>query len=147
MVLIMKKRILFILLYPCAFILTGCPGQGDRLQPDEITTVQKSGNNICFLVPDAEGYQPTIVTIAPRDQPAEKMWRGDNPALKVQNGQLCVPPALYTFVENGQYVVRYVLKSSQQNKPVRSVVAAIEVLKTGVRNLPLQSNEGVRSYQ
>lgn len=147
MVLIMKKRIFFILLFPCAFILAGCPGQGDRLQPDEITTVKKTGNNICFLVPDAAEYQPTIMTIGQRDKPAEKMWRGDNPALKVQNGQLCIPPALYSFPEDGQYVVRYVLKSSQQNKLVRSVVAAIEVSKTGVRNLPLQSNEGVRSYQ
>ncbi len=147
MVLIMKNIILFLFLLPCLFTLTGCPGQGDRLQADEITTVQKSGNNLCFLVPDAGEYQPTILTIGQRNKPAEKMWRSGNPDLKVEDGQLCIPPALYTFPEQGQFVIRYVLKSGQENMPVRSVVAAIEVSKTGVRNLPLQSNEGVRPYQ
>ena len=142
----MEKRILLALL-PSIFLLAGCPGQGDILQPDEITTVQKTGHNICFLVPDAGEYQPTILTIGLRDKPADKMWRGDNPSLKVQNSQLCITPALYRFSEPGQYVVRYVLKSSEAKKPIRSVVAAIEVSKAGVRNLPLQSNEGVRPYQ
>ncbi|SCC65303.1 hypothetical protein GA0061070_106010 [Kosakonia oryziphila] len=75
------------------------------------------------------------------------MWQGGNPDLKVEDSQLCITPTLYTFPEQGQFVIRYVLKSSQQNMPVRSVVAAIEVSKTGVRSLPLQSNEGVRPYQ
>lgn len=43
--------------------LTGCPGSGDRLCPDETARVYTVGNSICFSVESPGDYQVADIGI------------------------------------------------------------------------------------
>lgn len=47
-------------------LLTGCPGEGERLRPDEEGTISVINNEICFPVPDSKSYKLSILSINPR---------------------------------------------------------------------------------
>jgi hypothetical protein len=54
------------LLLASLLALTGCPGSGDRLRPDETTSVRRTANNeVCFAVHNAQDYQPVFISINP----------------------------------------------------------------------------------
>ena len=76
----------------CLLALTGCPGSGDRLTPDEEATVIMMADNVCFEVQDAGDYQPADIAINPRGTPYKEQNIILAPALRVRDGKLCVPP-------------------------------------------------------
>lgn len=125
--------------------LTGCPGSGDRLRPDEMTSVRHTANNeVCFAVHNAGDYQPVFISINPRNVPPPKQKFTLMPPLTVKDAQLCIPPSFYTFTSDGQFIVKYILKSRSQNHPVRSVVVGVEVSKGEIHEFPLANNEITR---
>ncbi|MEI2264072.1 putative T6SS immunity periplasmic lipoprotein [Erwinia sp. CGal63] len=133
-----------LLLLVCLITLTGCPG--DRWRPDEETTVSVTGDNICFSVPNAEDYQPVNIAINPRGTPSREKAIIFNPALRVVNDQLCVPPSFYAFPENGQFIVSYVLHSEHHKKPPRRMMSGVEIANGCVFNIPLTDREISRPY-
>lgn len=132
------------LLLSSLFALTGCPGSGDRLKADETTTVNRVGSDICFLVPDAKDYQPTLIAINPRGIPPQKLSVTDMPDLTVQNGKLCIPSSFYPFPDKGQFIVQYILESRSDSDSRRSVVTGLEFSEGAVRNIPLTDQEITR---
>jgi len=133
-----------LLLLTCLITLTGCPG--DRWRFDEETTVSTIGDSICFFVPEAEDYQPVDITIYPRGTPSRQQKIIFNPALRVVNGQLCVPPSFYAFPEKGQFIASYVLRSEHHKKPPRQMVSGVEIANGCVFNIPLTDMEIARPY-
>ncbi|MCL5500721.1 hypothetical protein M5Y49_18800 [Escherichia coli] len=134
-----------ILLLASLVALTGCPGSGDRLRADETTSVRRTANNdVCFAVHNAQDYQPVFISINPRAIPPPKQKYTLMPPLTVKDAQLCIPPSFYTFTGNGQFIVKYILKSRTQSLPARSVVVGVEALKGEIYAFPLANNEITR---
>ncbi|MFB0713971.1 putative T6SS immunity periplasmic lipoprotein, partial [Buttiauxella noackiae] len=111
---IVKQRLLYTALLLVSLVtMTGCPGSGDRLRPDEEATVIRVGDSLCFGVPEAEDYQPADIAINPRGTPFKEEYIIFSPALSVTDGQLCVPSSFYAFPDKGQFIVSYVLISKR----------------------------------
>lgn len=108
-------------------VLTGCPGPGDRMTPDETAQVSQKGDNVCFTVTDAQDYQPSDIGINPRGTPSRGKDFNFSPNLTVANGQLCIPPSFYRFPDKGQFIVEYLLKSGTHKDAPRNVVVTVEV--------------------
>ncbi|ENU7098787.1 putative T6SS immunity periplasmic lipoprotein [Salmonella enterica] len=117
-------------------VLTGCPGVGDRLEPDETAQVIADGPNICFLVSEPGDYQPKDMGINPRGTPPKEKHFDFSPALKVTDGELCIPPSYYHFPEKGQFIAEYILASKQHADEPRKVVVTFEVSPGQVHNVP-----------
>lgn len=129
------------LLIATSFLLVGCPGSGDRLQPDELTSVRQAENALCFLVSDAQDYQPTLIAISTRTAQPQEWTLYENPSIVVTQGELCIPPSFYHFLDDRTYVVRYILQSKKHSNSRRSVVSAIAFTHGSVRNVPLRKDE------
>jgi hypothetical protein len=124
--------------------LSGCPGSGDRLKADETTTVSKVGAEVCFDIPDASDYQPSLIAINPRGTPPQKLSIKDSPDLTVANGKLCLPPTFYQFSEKRQYIVQYILQKPDDQQSQRSVVIGVEFTGDDVETFTLNANETTR---
>ncbi|WP_370446953.1 putative T6SS immunity periplasmic lipoprotein [Serratia sp. MYb239] len=142
----MKTKILnrATLLFASVLLLSGCPGTGDRLTSDETATASKVGEDVCFQVPDSKDYQPSLISINPRNTPPQRLSVTDSPDLTVKNGMLCIPPEFYQFPLTGQFIVQYILASPTESTSSRSVVAGIELSGGQVRNIPLTDAEITR---
>lgn len=126
--------------------LTGCPGSGDRLRPDEEATVTRAGTSLCFGVPDAEDYQPANIAINTRGTEFKEREITFSPALSVTDGQLCVPSSFYAFPDKGQFIVSYVLTSKRHEDEPRRMVSGLEISQGRVFNIPLTDMEILRPY-
>lgn len=124
-----KIRVLWSILLSgaCLLILTGCPGPGDRMIPDETAQVSQQGGDVCFTVKDEQDYQLADIGINPRGTPSKDKDFNFSPALTVANGQLCIPPSFYRFPEKGQFIIEYLLKSETHKNAPRNVVVTLEV--------------------
>lgn len=129
------------LLIATSFLLVGCPGSGDRLQPDELTSVRQAENDLCFLVSDDQDYQPTLIAISTRTAQPQEWTLYENPSIVVTQGELCIPPSFYHFLDDRTYVIRYILQSKKHSNSRRSVVSAIAFTHGSVRNVPLRKDE------
>lgn len=125
-------------------ILAGCPGRGDRLKADETTVVSKQGEDVCFFVPDAKNYQPTLISINPRGTLPQNLSVIDSPKLSIRNNALCIPPEFYEFPDKGQYIVQFILKIPGDWDSVRSVVTSIEFTGKSVKTIHLSDSEILR---
>ncbi|MEQ9879432.1 putative T6SS immunity periplasmic lipoprotein [Pectobacterium aroidearum] len=129
------------LLIASSVLLVGSPGSGDRLDPDELTSVRQTGSDLCFLVSNAQDYQPTLITISARATPPQEWTLYENPNIAVTQGELCIPSSFYRFSDDRTYVVRYILQSKKNSDSRRSVVSAIAFTNGSVRNVPLRKDE------
>lgn len=130
----------------CLLTLTGCPGSGDRLTPDEKATVIMMADNVCFEVPDAGDYQPADIAINPRGTPYKEQNIAFDPALRVTDGKLCISPSFYTFPDQRQFIVEYVLTSSQHPDKPRKMVAGLGILQGHIHSISLTDREILRQY-
>lgn len=130
----------------CAFLLAGCPGQGDRFRFDETTQVKLIDDNICFSIDNAQGYRLVIIAINPRNTPQKKQEFFDKPSLLIQNNELCVPSSFYHFKDNTKYIVEFVLHPTLDNKGARSFVVGVGINNNQVYNFPLTDREFARPY-
>lgn len=128
----------------CLPVLTGCPG--DRWRFDEEATASIQGGNICFSVPDAEDYQPFNIGINPRGTLPSQEKIIFRPALRVEKGQLCLPPSFYLFPDKGQFIITYVLHSKRHKDTPRKMVSGVEITSGCVFNIPLTDMEIVQPY-
>ena len=108
-------------------VLTGCPGPGDRMTPDETATVSRRGDNVCFTVTNAQDYQPADIGINPRGTPSKHKDFNFSPDLTVTDGQLCIPPSFYRFPDKGQFIIEYLLTSKTHKEAPRNVVVILEI--------------------
>ncbi|MFS7384908.1 putative T6SS immunity periplasmic lipoprotein [Rahnella inusitata] len=142
-----KPRLLYSALSVASLvILTGCPGSGDRLRPDEEATVTKGEDSLCFGVPNAEDYQPADIAINPRGTPSREEKITFDPALFIAAEKLCVPSAFYAFPDKGQFIVSYVLTSKRHKDEPRRMVAGLEISQGRFFNIPLTDMEILRPY-
>ena len=130
----------------CLLALTGCPGSGDRLTPDEEATVIMMADNVCFEVQDAGDYQPADIAINPRGTPYKEQNIILAPALRVTDGKLCVPPSFYTFPDQGEFIVEYVLTSPQHPDKTRKMVAGLGISQRHIHSISLTDREILRPY-
>jgi len=128
------------------FILTGCPGPGDRFIPHETTSVSKMGKKICFKIIDAEDYQLFDIGINPRGTPPKEKDFNFSPGLKIVDGKLCIPPSFYHFPDNGRFIVEYMLISKKDNNTLRKFVVGVGINHGKVYNFTLTDREITRPY-
>ncbi len=121
-------------------LLTGCPGPGDRFTPDEATWVQPAQGKVCFTVTHAQDYKPALIAITLRGTPPLKKRFTVLPELEIADNQLCIPPTFYLFDTDGQYIVKFILKSIAAPYTSRSFTTAIEVSGGHIHTVPLPEN-------
>ena len=127
-------------------LITGCPGHGDYLRPDEITTVSTRGDNVCFSVQEPEDYQPVTISIDPGGTRFRERQITFDPTLRVVNSQLCISPSFHHFPDKGQFIVRYVLHSARHKDTPRRMIAGVEIAGECIFNIQLNDMEAVRPY-
>lgn len=123
------------------FILTGCPGIGDRIQPSEETRVSMQADSICFWVSDVKDMEVAHIAINPRETPFRQQSVIFSPDLKLLDGQLCLPPSFYDFPSEGKFIVEYILASKEKNTLPRIVITRIEINAGHVNSIPLFTDE------
>lgn len=119
----------------CLLILTGCPGPGDRMLPDETAIVSKQGENVCLNVPDAQDYQPADIGINPRGTPSKNKNFNFSPGLSVIDRKLCIPPSFYRFPDKGQFIIEYILISKKHDDEPRKFVVTMEINNGRIYNV------------
>lgn len=130
----------------CLLVLTGCPGPGDRMTPDETAQVSQKGDSVCFTVTDAQDYQPVDMGINPRGTPSKDKNFNFSPDLIIADGQLCIPPSFYRFPDKGQFIVEYLLKSETHKDAPRNVVVTLEINHGRIYNVTPTEREITLPY-
>lgn len=130
----------------CLLILTGCPGPGDRMLPDETASVSKQGENVCLNVPDAQDYQPADIGINPRGTPSKNKNFNFSPGLSVIDGKLCISPSFYRFQDKGQFIIEYILISKKHDDEPRKFVVTLEINNGRIYNVTPTDMEMNRPY-
>ncbi|WP_338557317.1 putative T6SS immunity periplasmic lipoprotein [Erwinia sp. E_sp_B04_7] len=67
-----RKLSIMLLLCGCLMMLTGCPGPGDRMVPDETSLATWKGDKVCVEIKDAQDYQPVAIAINLRGTPSKE---------------------------------------------------------------------------
>lgn len=128
----------------CLSTLTGCPGSGGRISPEEEAKISMVGGNICFWVPNTEHYRLSDLTISPRATPPNQRKYIFGTDFKIIDGKLCVPPERWSLPAKGQYIARYFLTPISSNKPFRKVTTGFEISNGEIRTISLTNQEVVR---
>jgi len=104
----MKKHMLVAIV----FLLTGCPGPGDRMVSRESATAIIKDNHVCVVSPLQPQEYVTAIQI--------NSWRGnglhkifDDSPISVEKGN-CLPLFGYAFIPNERYSIAYDIKSSKR---------------------------------
>ncbi|ELY4677090.1 hypothetical protein SM017_003575 [Cronobacter turicensis] len=113
----MRKHV-YVLSFMLLPLLSGCVGDrlDQRYKLAETPTVILKNDEVCFEISSSADYQPAFISFAPRHTPPQKQWYQQYPRLSVANGLLCVPSRLYTFSENKEYLVTFILASKEMRK-------------------------------
>ena len=127
-------------------MLTGCPGPGDRMVPDETSLASWKEGRVCIEIKDAQDYQPVAIAINLRGIPSKEKKYIFSPNLIVSEGELCIPSNFYDFINGNKYIVEFILRSNRNDDEPRSFVVGIGVNKTQVYNFPLTDREIARPY-
>lgn len=146
-----KYLIKFVMTVACVHVLTGCPVMDsdlDKRYPSaDITRATLKGNDLCIAVPYTADYRLRMISIYPRGSGPKTRWYKDEPDLNltINQGQLCIDPAFYTFEEHRQYVVRAVMWSDKKYKETRFgsrlVMAAFEIENDHAYRVVLEERE------
>lgn len=130
----------------CLQTLTGCPGPGDRVKPDEEGHIVVNNGNVCFSVNDGDDYVLKYISINPRGKKPENERVIFNPQLRISNELLCIPPSFYNFNNNGQYFIQASFSSLRHADSRRRIVSALEVSKGVVHSIRPNDMEILRPY-
>lgn len=130
----------------CLQTLTGCPGPGDRLKPDEEGHIIVNDESVCFSVNGGDDYVLKYISINPRGikQQDEKIIF--NPQLRISNELLCIPPSFYNFNKDGQYFIQASFASFRHSDRPRRIVSALEVNKGMIHGIRPNDMEILRPY-
>lgn len=135
-----------LLLCVCLMVLTGCPGPGDRVVPDETSLARWKEGKICIDIKDAQDYQPVAIAINLRGTPSKEKDFNFSPGLKVIEGELCISPSYFYFENGGKYIIEFILHPTLDNKEARSFVVGVGINNNQVYNFPLTDREFARPY-
>lgn len=135
-----------LLIVICLQTLTGCPGVGDRLEPDEEGRISVHEGSVCFSVADSDDYVLKYISINPRGTRFRDERVIFSPSLSIVNGLLCIPSSFYNFNKDGQYFIRASFVSLKHIDRPRRVVSALEVSKGVVHNIRPNDMEILRPY-
>lgn len=130
----------------CLQTLTGCPGPGDRLKPDEEGHVIFNNGNVCFSVTGGDDYVLKYISINPRGTKSKDEKIIFNPQLSIINELLCIPPSFYKFNKDGQYFIQASFDSFNHADRSRRIVSALEVSKGLVYSIRPNDMEILRPY-
>lgn len=131
----------------CLQALTGCPGLGDRLKPDEEGHIVINEGSVCFSVNGGDDYVLKYISINPRGTNPKDEKIVFSPQLRISNELLCIPPLFYKFNKDGQYFIQASFTSSRHaaDRP-RRIVSALEVSKGVIHNIRPNDMEILRPY-
>lgn len=127
-------------------LLTGCPGPGDKMVPDETSLASRKGDKVCIEITDAQDYQPVAIAINLRGTPSKDKKYNFSPNLIVSDGELCIPSTFYNFINGNKYIVEFILRSNRNNDESRNFVVGVGVNNNQVYNFPLSGREFARPY-
>jgi len=97
----MKGKILL----ASVFLLTGCPGPGDRMTERESTTAMIKDNQVCVVSPLKSGERITAIQInGDKNDTLHKIF--DDKPVYVAKGE-CLPLFGFTFTPGERYSVAY----------------------------------------
>lgn len=130
----------------CLQTLTGCPGAGDRLEPDEEGHVTVNNGSVCFAVNNSDGYVLKYISINPRGTKPKDENIIFNPSLRINNELLCIPPSFYKFNKDGEYFIQASFASLKHADHPRRIVSALEVSKGVVYSIRPNDMEILRPY-
>lgn len=135
-----------LILSVCLTTLTGCPGPGDRMVPDETSQASWKRGNICIDIQNAQDYQPVAIAINLRGTPSKEKKYNFSPNLIVSNGELCIPSSYCDFINGNKYIVELILRSTRSDNESRGFVVGVGVNNNQVYNFPLTDREFARPY-
>ncbi|RYM55432.1 putative T6SS immunity periplasmic lipoprotein [Serratia quinivorans] len=127
----------------CLMMLTGCPGPGDRMVPDETSLATWK---VCIEIKDAQDYQPVAIAINLRGTPSKDKKYNFSPDLIVSYGELCIPSSYYSFVSGNKYIVEFILRSTRSDNESRSFFVGMGINNNQVYSFPLSDREFARPY-
>lgn len=130
----------------CLQTLTGCPGLGDRLEPDEEGHIIFNNGSVCFSVNGGDDYVLKYISINPRETNPKDERIIFSPQLRINNELLCIPPSFYDFNKDGQYFIQASFASLKHIGCTRRIVSALEVSKGVVHNIRPNDMEILRPY-
>lgn len=127
-------------------LLTGCPGPGDRMVPDETSLASRKEGKVCIKIKDAQDYQPVAIAINLRGTQSKEKNYNFSPNLIVSDGELCIPSTFYDFINGNKYIVEFILRSNRNDDESRSFVVGVGINNNQVYNFPLSGREFARPY-
>ncbi|WP_428945850.1 putative T6SS immunity periplasmic lipoprotein [Pantoea sp. FN060301] len=130
----------------CLQTLTGCPGPGDRLKPDEEGYIIVNDGSVCFSVNGGDDYVLKYISINPRGTKSKDEKIIFSPQLRISNELLCIPPSFYKFNKDGQYFIQASFASLRHADRPRRIVSALEVSKGVVHSIRPNDMEILRQY-
>ncbi|AXU96662.1 hypothetical protein CI789_16425 [Erwinia persicina] len=130
----------------CLQTLTGCPGPGDRLKPDEEGHIIVNDGSVCFSVNGGDDYVLKYISINPRGTKPKDEKIIFSPQLRINNEFLCIPPSFYKFNKDGQYFIQASFASFRHADRPRRIVSALEVSKGVVHSIRPNDMEILRPY-
>ncbi|WP_157868031.1 putative T6SS immunity periplasmic lipoprotein [Erwinia billingiae] len=137
----LKNSVIILMLSGSSFVLTGCPGIGDRGRHDETIPAVRNGKDICFPVTHSKGYVPTYLSINLRDTPPKAQRNRIVGDINFLNDKLCLSPAEFEPAENKEYIVKFILKKTTGDDSIRSFVVGVKVSGGHVEGFPLNESE------
>ncbi|WP_448669364.1 putative T6SS immunity periplasmic lipoprotein [Enterobacter mori] len=130
----------------CLQTLTGCPGPGDRLKPDEEGHIIVNDGSVCFSVIGGDDYVLKYISINPRGIKPQDEKIIFTPQLQVSNELLCIPPSFYNFKKDGQYFIQASFAAFRHSDRPRRIVSALEVSKGVIHSIRPNDMEILRPY-
>lgn len=123
-------------------LLTGCPGQGNRLAPEEIANIKAGRTAICFSVPDTTNdYILSAISISPRGTPFNQQKYIFGSGFELMGGDVCIPDSYLINMKSGEYISRYLMTSKIIEKPARKVAAVFFYNGVKAQSVPANENE------
>ena len=123
-------------------LLTGCPGQGNRLVPEEIAKIKVGRTAICFFVPDTtDDYILSAISISPRGTPFNRQKYMFGSGFELMEGDVCIPDSYLVNMRSGEYISRYIMTSKIAGNPARKVAAVFLYNGVKAQSIPANENE------
>lgn len=126
--------------------LTGCPGIGDRLAPDEEGHIIVYEEGVCFSFNNGDNYILKYISINPRGTRLRDEKIILNPPLHIVNAFICIPSSLYKFNKDGQCFIRANFTFLKNSTYSRRIFSALEVSNGVVHNIRSDDMEILRPY-
>ncbi|MBY4836658.1 hypothetical protein K5Y32_08200 [Pantoea sp. DY-15] len=121
------------------FTLTGCIG--DKVTFSEVAQAVQKEKDICFEVERVSEYRLKSMSIFRRGMEDDRESVNFRDSHIIDGQYICIPRALSDKLSDGEYIVRFSLKSEGLFQSVRVFSNAIQLKEHEVKSIPLQQDE------